>query len=391
MRRSLMAICYALPVSLFAQFAPPAQQQVQPAPQQQQQQQNPSGLLGGWRRGTQATPNAAPGQPTVTFPQRQQQTQPVQPPYVPPVGATPAVQAPLYNQAATPVPPAPTAAAPSAATPRSGSSASASSASSSSSRNSSSGSSTSSKPSSSSSSSSSKSSSGSSSSSSSSTAKKSDSDSSKSSDKSSALEKIVKKVDGNESEKKTETKPAEKKETPAPKVEAPKKSKEEIEYEKAQAEMARSADAATTVVASFLKNANDGLYSKAAESLTPEIQKYFESDLSAVNGSMKSVIDAVTHSGTLKMVMYTNTTVRGEGARVEAELGFEDGTSENRSFDLIKIKNDWRIVLPVGPKAAPAAAPAAQPTPAPAPPVAAIPTAASLATETTSSVPPVGQ
>ena len=144
--------------------------------------------------------------------------------------------------------------------------------------------------------------------------------------------------------------------------------------------MLKSADEATTVVAKFLKQANDGYYSKATDNLAPAINKYFESEISAVNGTKKTVLDELTGNGTIEMVTYVNTTVRGEGAVVEAELGYQDGRTVRRSFDLVKIDDDWKIILPVT-KAARASAgigmtssqnstPPAATTPAPPPPTA---------------------
>lgn len=172
-----------------------------------------------------------------------------------------------------------------------------------------------------------------------------DSDSKKSSSKSesSALKKIADKVDSDndsDSDSKKESSKSEKKEEP-------KKSEEEIAREKAHAAFLKAADEATTVVATFLKQANDGYYSKASDSLSPAIKKYFASEISAVNGTEKTVLDELTANGTITMVTYVNTTVRGEGAVVEAELGYADGRTARRSFDLIKIDDDWKIVLPV--------------------------------------------
>lgn len=178
---------------------------------------------------------------------------------------------------------------------------------------------------------------------------------------SSALEKIVKKVEsGSKSDEKAEETPAVKKLT-----------EEEKEAAKARQKALEQVDKATTVVAEFLKLANNGYYSKANDKLAPSIKKYFESEIAAVNGTEKTVLDELTHNGNINMVTYVNTTVRGEGAVVEAELGYQDGTTQRRTFDLIKMDEDWKIVLAVTKEDVAAhtnAAPAAPaPTPAPAP------------------------
>lgn len=156
----------------------------------------------------------------------------------------------------------------------------------------------------------------------------------------------MKKVESEKSDDNAATEPA-------------KKTEEEIAAEKARATALKAADEATTVVAGFLKQANDGYYSKATEELAPAIQKYFDSEISAVNGTQKTVLDELTANGTITMVTYINTTVRGEGAVVEAELGYEDGHTARRSFDLVKIKDDWKIVLPVTERATVSVAPVA--------------------------------
>jgi hypothetical protein len=175
-------------------------------------------------------------------------------------------------------------------------------------------------------------------------------------------------------------------------AEEPKKTKEEIAAEKTREEALKAADEATTVVAGFLKQANDGYYSKATESLAPAIQKYFDSEISAVNGTQKIVLDELTANGTITMVTYINTTVRGEGAVVEAELGYEDGRTVRRAFDLVKLDDDWKIVLPVteNGNAAPVRA-AAMPAPTPASTPAAAPVAATQPGASLAAPPPTAE
>jgi hypothetical protein len=123
--------------------------------------------------------------------------------------------------------------------------------------------------------------------------------------------------------------------------------KEKAAARKLQAEMDKAADEATTAVAGLLRKANEGKYSEAFPYLTPELQKYFESEMSAINGSLKTVLDALTHGGDILSVTYVNATVRGEGVIVDAEMTFSGGQTEKRSFDVIKTKSGWKIILPV--------------------------------------------
>lgn len=127
--------------------------------------------------------------------------------------------------------------------------------------------------------------------------------------------------------------------------------KEEKELIAAQKELIKAADQATTVVADFLKHAQNGAYSEAAELLTPETRSYFKSDLAAVFGNLKLVLDHITRGGDIRSVTYSSVSVRGEGAHVDAEISYRSGPSERRAFDLIKIQKEWKIALPVGPQA----------------------------------------
>jgi hypothetical protein len=145
-------------------------------------------------------------------------------------------------------------------------------------------------------------------------------------------------------------------------------------------ELTKSAEEATSAVGKLLKSSNDGKYSDALTCLTPELQKYFDSELSAVNGGIKTVLDRLTRNGDIRSVTYANATVRGEGAVVEADLTFGTGAPQKHMFDLLKTKTGWKIVLPVGDNSqassagaavaaepAPARAVVATPAPTPAP------------------------
>jgi len=142
---------------------------------------------------------------------------------------------------------------------------------------------------------------------------------------------------------------------------AAKLDKDEKKAKESEDELAKSADEATTIVASFLRSANDGVYTKAATHLTPELQKYFESEISAVNGPLKTVLDQLTRGGDIRSVTYSNATVRGEGAVVDAELTYGSGAPERRLFDLLKTKSGWKIVLSINGEDNGQAAPPPQP------------------------------
>lgn len=166
--------------------------------------------------------------------------------------------------------------------------------------------------------------------------------------------------------------------TPEPKEEKPKVD---------AATLARDRDISDTLklVTEFLKAAHLGHYAEAQRALTPPVQKYFEGEHSAVGGGLKRVLDTITRDGTIRNV--TNEAVlRGDGARVESEVLYEDGSRAKWTFDLLRTKEGWRIELDVpsvlkaaGAKSQPQPTPLATPAPTPAPtpqPQAAAPTPA---------------
>lgn len=149
------------------------------------------------------------------------------------------------------------------------------------------------------------------------------------------------------------------------------KSKSEAKAAEMEKELQKSAEEATTVVGKLLKSANDGKYSEAVTWLTPELQKYFDSELSAVDGGAKTILDKLTRNGDIRSVTYASAIVRGEGAVVEADLTFGSGEPEKRMFDLLKTKSGWKVILPLNGRgqaatanSTPAPVPAATPAPA---------------------------
>lgn len=109
----------------------------------------------------------------------------------------------------------------------------------------------------------------------------------------------------------------------------------------------RLRDEVTTRVNEFLLAANNGEYTKAAGYLTPQLQKYFQSEMSVNAGGIKTVLDAISHDGGIRRVNYGEVRLRGEGGRVETEIYYESGASEKRPFELLRIGGEWFIVLPV--------------------------------------------
>ncbi len=139
------------------------------------------------------------------------------------------------------------------------------------------------------------------------------------------------------------------------------------------------------LVREFLQAAQLGQYAKAKRALTPAVQKYFDGEHSALGGGLKRVLDAITRDGEIRTID-PEVALRGEGARVDCQITYRDGSTKKWLFDLIKTEQGWKIeldvpsVLQAAGQSAPAVkAPAATPeaTPAPTPePQAAAPTPA---------------
>jgi hypothetical protein len=171
---------------------------------------------------------------------------------------------------------------------------------------------------------------------------------------------------------------------PTPKAEepkaTPKPSRKATEPEETPDLTTQKIDAATSAVGDFLKEANNGFYSKAALYLTPQLQKYFDSEMSAPMGGLTAALDRVTREGTIRLVRYSNWRGRGELGRIDAEITFASGQAEKRVFDLVKIDGKWRLQIPVDGGGASPTTPSAAPappaaTPAPPPPDASSPVA----------------
>ncbi|MBX7245246.1 MAG: hypothetical protein K1X53_07085 [Candidatus Sumerlaeaceae bacterium] len=126
----------------------------------------------------------------------------------------------------------------------------------------------------------------------------------------------------------------------------PKPTEKELKKKNAEAELAQAVDKATTTVADFLNAANNGLYTQARDFLTPQMQRYLDSDASIPQGGLKGVLDQITGDGSIRGWALT-ARVRGEGGRVEAEIEYRSGETQKRDFDLIKTGTDWKIILPV--------------------------------------------
>lgn len=166
------------------------------------------------------------------------------------------------------------------------------------------------------------------------------------------------------------------KETPKPAATTPKPEVTERD---------RELSSTIELVREFLQAAQLGQYSKAKRALTPALQKYFDGEHSALGGGLKRVLDAITRDGEIRTID-PEVALRGEGARVDCQITYRDGSTKKWVFDLIKTEQGWKIELDVpsvlqaagqGAPVVKTSAPAPVPTPAPtAEPQAAAPTPA---------------
>jgi hypothetical protein len=101
------------------------------------------------------------------------------------------------------------------------------------------------------------------------------------------------------------------------------------------------------VVARFLQAANDGKYSTARSLLTPEVQRYFDSELSPLNGDLMGILDDLTKDGQLTLIRYPLANVRGEGITVVAEMQYRDNSSAQHRFRVVEVNKNYRIALDV--------------------------------------------
>lgn len=136
-----------------------------------------------------------------------------------------------------------------------------------------------------------------------------------------------------------------------PKQKVTEKTKEPEKAKPTQEELAlkeanRELSATLQLVTDFLQAANEGKYFDAARSLTGSCQRYFESELAPVHGSLKRVLDTITRDGTIRQVT-GESLLRGEGARVDTEIVYSDSSTARFHFDLVKTKEGWKLDLNV--------------------------------------------
>ncbi len=138
-------------------------------------------------------------------------------------------------------------------------------------------------------------------------------------------------------------------ETPKPK--ATEKPKEPEKAKPTQEELAlkeanRELSATLQLVTDFLQAANEGKYFDAARSLTGSCQRYFESELAPVHGSLQTRFRyhhaRWDHSPSDGRILAARR--RGSGGHRNV---YSDNSTAKFHFDLLKTKEGWKLDLNV--------------------------------------------
>lgn len=95
----------------------------------------------------------------------------------------------------------------------------------------------------------------------------------------------------------------------------------------------------------FYSLLNNAEYSKAKELYTTEARQFVDGQLMALAGGFAKWAEGVTKGGTIKEIRIISSDSRGEGATIQYELRYADGSSQTKSANLTKEGGSWRIGL----------------------------------------------
>lgn len=98
-------------------------------------------------------------------------------------------------------------------------------------------------------------------------------------------------------------------------------------------------------VEQFYALLNVGEYAKAKELYNSEAKQVAEGQLLELGGGFSKFADLETRFGTIREINIVNSRERGEGAAVDYEIVYKDGSSVNKTVRLTKEKGWWRLGL----------------------------------------------
>ncbi len=98
------------------------------------------------------------------------------------------------------------------------------------------------------------------------------------------------------------------------------------------------------VLKKFVMAANAGKYSEMKEFFSADLNKAFEGPMAAMGGGLKAHADEFTKNGKVQRVEIVKENIRGEGAKVTANIYYTDGTvRSNDETNMINEHGVWKV------------------------------------------------
>jgi len=102
-----------------------------------------------------------------------------------------------------------------------------------------------------------------------------------------------------------------------------------------------------STVKAFYEHLNNGEYSKAKDLYTTEARQLVDGQLMALAGGFAKFGEQESKGGTISEVKILSSQVRGEGATVQYQVLYKDGSATTKSVSLTKEGGSWKMgVIP---------------------------------------------
>jgi hypothetical protein len=98
-----------------------------------------------------------------------------------------------------------------------------------------------------------------------------------------------------------------------------------------------------STVTRFYDQLNKGEYSKAKSLLTADARQLVDGPLMVLAGGFANFAEQETKRGTIREVKILSSVARGEGATVQYQVVFKDGSIETKSNSLSKEDGSWKM------------------------------------------------
>ncbi len=98
-----------------------------------------------------------------------------------------------------------------------------------------------------------------------------------------------------------------------------------------------------STVTTFYDQLNKGEYSKAKNLYNADAQQLIDGPLMALAGGFANFAEKATKRGTIRQVKILSSATRGEGATVQYQILYKDGSIATESVSLTKEGGSWKM------------------------------------------------